>query len=180
MGKTQRLQRTLSPLALVLGFGMAGCGSGPSPLHDGLTLVFDAPASGECRLSFSASGRDYRVSLSGPGGCPLRPDGLGEEWILDASTEHEGRPVWWGELTGEFGPIWLPPKFREVGNHRFGPAVPIVETATWEGREVAVMLQTLGPLGVRTYYDLESGFLAGVEKRFGGGWNRILVLKRIE
>ncbi len=173
--------KTFQPAVLLtFTLGTVGCGSGSPPIEDGLTLVFDAPASGECQLSFAAEGRDFRVSLSGPDGCPLRPDGVGDEWIIDAYTKHEGRPVWWGELAGEFGPIWLPPKLREVGNHRFGPVVPIVERATWEGREVAVMLQTLGPLGVRSYYDLESGFLAGVEKRFGGNWNRILVLKRID
>jgi len=166
----------LLSMALIL----PGCGGGPSPITDGLTLVYDAPASGECRLAFSAEGGDFRASLSGPDGCPLRPDGLGAEWVLDASGENGGRPVWWGELSGEFGPIWLPPRIREVGNHRYGQIVPIAETTTWEGREVAVMLQTLGPLGVRTYYDLESGFLAGVEKRFGGNWNRILVLTSIE
>ena len=174
------MRKSMALGSLLLSLGLSGCGSGPSPIQDGLSLVYDAPASGECRLDFSAVGGDYRITLSGPGGCPLRPDGLGDEWIVDASTEHEGRPVWWGELTGEFGPIWLPPKLREVGNHRYGMAVPIVEAATWEGREVAVMLQTLGPLGVRSYYDLDSGFLAGVEKRFGGNWNRILTLKRIE
>ena len=174
------MRPSLSIGVLSLASALWACGSGPSPLQDGLTLVYDAPASGECLLEFAAKGKDFSISLSGPGGCPLRPDGLGEDWVVDASTEHEGKPVWWGELTGEFGPIWLPPKLREVGNHRYGPAVPIVETATWEGREVAVMLQTLGPLGVRTYYDLDSGFLAGVEKRFGGNWNRMLTLKRID
>jgi hypothetical protein len=68
---------------------------------------------------------------------------------------------------------------REVGNHRLGQPIRITEQVDWEGRRVAVMLQSLGPLEVKTYYDLESGFMAGVDKRFGGGWNRILVLKNI-
>ncbi|MFC1661513.1 hypothetical protein ACFL3S_08705 [Gemmatimonadota bacterium] len=163
--------------SLVLTMLAVGCGGDPPPIHDGLTLIFDAPASGECRLAFSSTGRDFRISPSGPSECPLRPDGLGDEWIVDDSGQHNGRPVWWGELTGEYGPLWLPAGMREVGTHRYGLEVRITEVADWEGRRVAIMLQPLGPLEVKTYYDMDSGFMAGVDKRFGGGWNRILVLK---
>ena len=171
---------SMRPCALFMVAFAAGCGGDPPAFSDGLTLVYDAPATGECRLAFSSADGGFLATPGGPDTCPLRPDGLGEEWIVDASGRHQRRLVWWGELAGEFGPLWLPPEMREVGTHRVGQLIQITERTNWEGRDVAVMLQSLGPLQVKTYYDLGTGFMAGVDKRFGGAWNRILNLKSVQ
>lgn len=173
------MNRSWRLIVVILAMLALGCGGNPPAFTDGLTLVYDAPATGECLLTFSSADGGLRATPGGPDTCPLRPDGLGEDWIVDGSGRHQRRLVWWGELAGEFGPLWLPTAMREVGTHRIGQPIRITEQLDWEGRQVAVMLQSLGPLEVKTYYDLESGFMAGVDKRFGGGWNRILVLKDI-
>ena len=92
---------------------------------------------------------------------------------------NRGKTVCWADLKaalGEFGPIWIPEEMRTVGRHRFGIPLNVTEISSWGSREVAVMLQALGPLRVKSYYALDTGFLVAVEKEFGGGPNLIIEL----
>lgn len=162
-------------LALVT---VVGCSRyGEPSVADGLYLEYTYAGSSRCRLEFHAEGSDFRVTRSPPD-CPLRPEPAPPrgELVVDAYVRTSSGVVTWGEVSGEFGPIWIPEDMRTVGRHRFGIPLEITELTSWGGREVARMLQTLGPLRVTSYYDLSTGFLVAAEKEFGGPTNLIFQL----
>lgn len=170
--------RGLVPIVLSL-VAVSGCSQyGEPSVGDGVYLEYTYAGSDICRLEFHAEGGDFRVTQN-PVNCALRPepappaDGL----IVDKYVRTSAGAVTWGELSGEFGPLWIPEEMRTVGRHRFGIPLNVTELSSWGSREVAVMLQALGPLRVKSYYDLDTGFLVAVEKEFGGGPNLIIELR---
>ena len=169
--------RRFVPVALTL-IAVAACSRyGDPSVRDGLYLEYTYASSETCRLEFHAEGGDFRVTRT-PVNCAPRPEpappagGL----VVDAYVRTSTGAVTWGELAGEFGPLWIPEEMRTVGRHRFGIPLDVIEVSSWGGREVAVMLQALGPLRVTSYYDLDTGFLVAVQKEFGGGPNLIIEL----
>lgn len=164
-------------VALTL-IAVAGCSQyGEPSVGDGLYLEYTYAGSETCRLEFHAEGGDFRVTRN-PVNCAPRPEPAPPAGVLvvDEYVRTSAGAVTWGELSGEFGPIWIPEEMRTVGRHRFGIPLDVTELSSWGGREVAVMLQALGPLRVTSYYDLHTGFLVAVEKEFGGGPNLIIEL----
>ena len=168
------------PAALAV-IAAAGCSQyGDPAVRDGLFLEYTYAGSDTCRLEFHAEGSDFRVTRI-PAACALRPepappaDGL----IVDKYVRTSSRAVTWGELSGEFGPIWIPQEMRTVGRHHFGIPLDVTELTSWGDREVAKMLQALGPFRVTSYYDLSTGFLVAAEKEFGGAPNLIFELTSI-
>ncbi|MCK5649781.1 MAG: hypothetical protein KAJ42_00320 [Gemmatimonadetes bacterium] len=169
--------RRFVPVALTL-IAVAGCSRyGDPSVGDGLYLEYTYAGSETCRLEFHAEGGDFRVTRN-PVNCAPRPEPAPPAGVLvvDEYVRTSAGAVTWGELSGEFGPIWIPEEMRTVGRHRFGIPLNVTEISSWGGREVAVMLQALGPLRVKSYYALDTGFLVAVEKEFGGGPNLIIEL----
>jgi hypothetical protein len=163
--------------ALIL-IAVAGCSQyGEPSVGDGVYLEYTYAGSDICRLEFHAEGGDFRVTRT-PADCALRPEPPPEEGVLvvDEYVRTSRGAVTWGELSGEFGPIWIPEEMRSVGRHHFGIPLDVTELTSWEGREVARMLQALGPFRVTSYYDLSTGFLVAAEKEFGGAPNLIFEL----
>ena len=165
-------------LAAVALLAIAGCSRyGESSVEDGLYLEYTYAGTETCRLEFHAEGGDFRVTRT-PVDCALRPEPPPAEGVLvvDKYVRTSAGAVTWGELSGEFGPIWIPEEMRAVGRYHFGIPLDVTEHTSWEGREVARMLQALGPFRVTSYYDLSTGFLLAAEKEFGGAPNLIFEL----
>ncbi len=157
-------------VTVVLGLSLAACSEqGEPPLRDGLYLKYTFTQSGPCRLTFAQrdTGR-FQVTKT-PHDCPFRADGFRSdtELLVDGYLHSNNGALYWGELSGEFGLLWLPGRLRTPGSS-LGGGFSVVETKRWKQWEAVVVHATAGILESHSYYDAATGFLVGYEKTFGG------------
>jgi hypothetical protein len=178
------LSRTLIfPFYIIL-LLILSCGSGKPAVWEGLYLDYEVGTMSECRISFdSAEGKYLRVIFD-PQDCSLRPEGYrkGRDLIVDKNLKpRDGGLLTWGEAVF----IWLPENKRKVGSHwTVGGHFEVSRREHWREWDVAVVDAEVGMVDAEVgilkgtwYYDVDTGFLVGMEKEFGGERNMIYLLK---
>jgi hypothetical protein len=157
---------------------LIGCGGNGKPVEQKeLYLEYQIGMTGVCRILFEMTeGKYYKVTFDPPD-CSLRPEGYrkGKELFVDKNLQpRDGGLLTWGEAVF----IWLPENKRKVGSHlTAGGHFEVSRREKWREWEVAVVDAVVGILKGTWYYDIETGYLVGMEKEFGGERNLIYLLK---
>lgn len=145
------MHRPVTLAAFVL---LAACSSEPPALSgDGATLVYEiGDEETRCELNFAAIGGDKFLVTAEPEDCSLNPVAFrGTELLVDNKLEVDGAQPAFGETVR----LWNPKSKRK-------------RRTEWNGAEVAVHTAKIGALSASHYYDVEHGFLVGMEKEFVG------------
>ncbi len=151
---------------------LPACSSGPPPVFDGLYLDYEIPGSDSgCRISFAADEKDlFRVTFDPPT-CGLRPDAFltGPPLVDSYLRSADGTKILWGEATF----IWRSKKDRKKGSG----LDDIREIKRWRNWETGVVRANIALLRAAWYYDLETGFLVGMEKALADTPSPVYILK---
>ncbi len=99
--------------------------------------------------------------------------------MVDRRLRTDDGPVFWGELTGEYGVLWLPSRMRQPGSYAHGGRVVVSEVTSWGRWNVAVIEASVGrALRGFSYYDVATGWLVGYERELVGERHVLLTLKQ--